>query len=205
MTQTATNKQKSEALAAERAAAALAGVDLAARCANLGLAPPDANGSLRVRVFGKALLLSPPGFSATDIATGAPARPADCILALHYLLCSLPVEPTGRWISFRDFPGGQFYWGPFSARTTNALVARIGNDLDRLRQNLNRFESRPLDLPDLSARIQAVGVVDVALIYRRGDEEMPPTAELLFDGCAKRCFSAEDASVLASRVCLGLL
>lgn len=205
MSQTLTNKQKSEATAGERAAAALAGVDLAVRCANLGLSLPDANGSVRLRVLGKELLLTPPDFPAIVASTGAPAKPADRILALHFLLYAGPVEPTGQWISFREFPGGQFYWGPFCSRTSNPLVARIGNDLDRLRKSLDRFDWKPLDIPDLSARIQAVAGVDVALIYRRGDDELGPTAELLFDACAKRIFNAEDAAVLASRVCIGLL
>ncbi len=199
------NKQKAEALAAERGAAKLAEVDLAARCAGLKLQPPAADGSVVVRVFGQDLRLARPDFSATVVATGKPARAADRILAIHYLLCTTPVEPTGQWVTFRDFPGGQFYWGPFCSRTVKPLVGRIGNDVELLRKNLDRFAWQPLDVPDLAAKIHAVGAVDAALIYRLGDEEMEPTAEVLFDACAKRVFCAEDVSVIGSRICLGLL
>jgi hypothetical protein len=43
------------------------------------------------------------------------------------------------------------------------------------------------------------------LVYRAGDDEFPASADLLFDACIRRVFCAEDAAVLGSRVCLGLL
>ena len=58
---------------------------------------------------------------------------------------------------------------------------------------------------DLGARIHAFGPLHVTLVYYRGDEELGPSAELLFDAAIRAAFAAEDAAVLASRVCLGLL
>jgi hypothetical protein len=199
------NKLKAQIQAAELGASKVATVDLAGRCAMLQLPAPAADGSIRISVFGQQLQLTPPHFDAVVVSTGQPAKPADRILAIHYLLTSAPVAPTGEWISFRDFPGGQFYWEPFCSRTVKPLVQRIGNDLALLRKNLDRFAWSALSMPDLSARIQAVGAVEVALIYAQGDDEFEPSAELLFDACAHRVFCAEDASVIASRICLGLL
>jgi hypothetical protein len=66
-----------------------------------------------------------------------------------------------------------------------------------------RIESGPADA--LSARIQAVGNMDMLLVYRAGDDEFPASADLLFDAGFRRAFCAEDAVVLGSGVCLGLL
>ena len=207
-----TNRQKAETVAAQRGAAALAAVDLRARCASLRLAPPAADGAVTIRVFGQDVRLAPPDFSAVVTSSGQPARLTDRILAIHYLLCDVPVEPTGQWISFREFTGGPFYWGAFCSRSVKPLISRIGNDLELLRQNLGRFEWRPMDLPTsvapiplLAARIHSLGAIETSLIYRQGDDELEPTAELLFDACARRVLRAEDASVIASRICLGLL
>ena len=49
------------------------------------------------------------------------------------------------------------------------------------------------------------GIVDDLLVYHRGDEEMPPAADLLFDAATKRPYDAEVAAAIASRICLGLL
>jgi hypothetical protein len=199
------NRQKAETIAVERGVAALAGVDLAARCAALRLASPLADGTVTVRVLGRELRLTPPAFSAVATATGKAARPADRILALHYLRCAISVEPTQEWISFREFPGGRFYWEPFLARSIRPLLVRIGNDLELLKRNLGRLDWRPADGRAFSARIQALGAIDALLVYRQGDEEFGPSADLLFDACAKRALCAEDAAVLAGRICMSLL
>jgi hypothetical protein len=60
-------------------------------------------------------------------------------------------------------------------------------------------------LGDLPARIHALGNLHLTLVYHLGDDELPPAADVLFDGCIRRVFGAEDAAVMASRICLGLL
>ena len=103
------------------------------------------------------------------------------------------------------FPAGAFYWGPFQSRSIKPLIAVIGNDLDRLRRNMEIFDWQALNIGDFGARISAFGHVHVDLIYRCGDDELPPAADVLFDAALKRVFCAEDIAVLAGRVCLSLL
>ena len=215
-----TNQQKAQATAIQRAAASLATIDLTARCAQLGLPAPASDGTLSFRMLGQDLRITPPSFQIENRKMGgaeienpsppSPVRPADSILALHYLLCSTPVTPTGQLITFRDLPGGPFYFGPFTARTTRPLLANIGNNLDLLRQRLTRFDTQYLPASsapaaDLTATIHALGPIHVTLVYHQGDAEFPPTAELLFDSCIKRVYVTEDVTVLASRICLSLL
>lgn len=181
----------------------LQAVDLAKRCPILGLSLPE-EGRIRLRAFGKDYILSP-DFGLLNAHTGEDAKPDIRILVLHYLLYDMPVPPGGEWITFREFPGGQFYWGPFQSRTAAPLTAKIGNDLDRLRQNLARFDWEPVLHGDLGARIHIIGKLDLYLVYHCGDEEFPPAVDILFDPVTKRIFSTDDAAALASRVCLGLL
>ena len=69
---------------------------------------------------------------------------------------------------------------------------------------MNRFDFQPLEYGDFSARIHAIGCLYVTLIYRLGDDEFPAEAELFFNAPVKRVFCADDASVLAGRICFGL-
>ncbi len=179
-------------------------VDLGRRCESLGLSKPE-GGSVRLRAFGADMTLLLPGFQLVFTGSGEPVKTNDRILVLHYLLCDLPVEPTGELISFRELTGGQFYWEPFRSRTVRPLVGRIGNDLELLKTNLNRFDWEPVSLGDLGARIHVVGKLRCTLVYRIGDEEFPAAADFLFDSSFKRVYNAEDATVLASRICLSLL
>jgi len=90
-------------------------------------------------------------------------------------------------------------------RTVAPLVRAIGSDLTALRARLDRFSWSEIPMGDLGARIHAVGALHVTLSYRAGDDEFPPSADLLFDAAVKRALSTEDAAAMATRVCLGLL
>jgi len=220
--------------AIETAVAELEGVDLAERCAELGLQAPDSDGVLRVEMLGRQL-----EFVLPTLKTAA--HPIDHLLVLHYLLggrlCrGLPSRPmthlsanetppsapaqgassalqastqptfttSGKWESFRQFPGGQFYWKPFCSRTSDKLTAEIGNDLDLLTQRLGRYRWSREDVGDFGARINVFGPVYLLLVYNCGDDEFPCEADILFDANLKRIYCAEDAVALAGRLCLGL-
>jgi len=198
------SKQEAMAQATDRALAALAGVDLPARLPRLGL-PAPAAGVLAFRLFGQDAVLRLADLDLRTVAPAATARPADRLLVLHYLRHEGNVQTADRLVPFREFPGGAFYEGPFRTRTVAPLVARFGNDLDELRGRLRRFDSTPVAMGDLGARIHAFGPLHLTLVYQRGDEELGPSAEVLFAAAVRRVFGAEDAAVLASRICLGLL
>ncbi len=198
------NKRQALEESARRAAAALVEVDLSRRCARLGLPPPQADGVLRLPVLGRVLEFAPPEFAGRAVDNGRPAHPVDRLLLLHYLLGDAPLEPGGEPITFRQFPGGQFYWEPFRSRSLEPLAREIGDDLELLRRRLNRFDWTAVERGDLGARVRVFGKLEVTLVYYRGDEEFAPDASILFDACLPRAFRADLAAGLASRVCLGL-
>lgn len=182
----------------------LKSVNLEERCNVLGL-PQPVDTQIPIRAFGTNMLLKMDDFSLSITETGKAAKPGDLILILHYLEYEFPIQPKNELISFRDFPGGQFYMAPFQSRSVNPLVSRFKNDLESLKGNLDRFDWEPVDIGDLGAKINAFGCLSVTLVYRLGDEEFPPSAELFFDASVKKVFNAEDAAVMASRICIGLL
>jgi hypothetical protein len=179
-------------------------VDLDARCPALGLPKPQDN-QLQFRAFGVDATLHLDDYRLVKTGTDDLLKISDRILILHYILCDVPLRFTDRLISFRELDGGQFYWPAFRGRSVQPLEKRFGNSVEQLRENLSRFDWEPVPIGDLSARIHAIGNLYVTLIYRLGDEELPPAADLLFDAAVKRVYNAEDAAVLAGRICLGLL
>jgi hypothetical protein len=190
--------------AIERAVEKLRPVRLGQRCASLGIPEPE-DGKVDVRMFGADARLDVSQWTLTLSSTAEPASPSDFVLLLHYLSCDVPVSPTGELVSFRALPGGQFYFAPFQERTVKPLVERFGNDLDELRARLGRFDHQLTSHGDLGARIHAMGKLHVTLVYHVGDDEFPAGANVLFDSCVKRVFGAEDAAIMAGRICFGLL
>lgn len=198
------NKTRAMSEAIRRAAAQLAGVNLAERCHRLGLPRPNEDGTLRFEWFHRPIAMTPPDFEGVLSDTGKPLHPADRLLVLHYLLCDRPVRPTGKWITYRQLPGGQFYYEPVRSRTVVPLVRAIGNNLDLLRKRLGQMATRPLDAGEVGVAIGVLGPVEIGLTYYTGDEELPPAAEILFDESIRHIYNTEDAAALASRICLAL-
>lgn len=190
--------------AIEMAVRQLENADMKSRAGLLGMEMADA-ANIKIRVFAKDMLLNTADFSLKNSLNGEDAKPADRLLTLHYLCCELPVKPAGQLISFRDFTGGQFYYQPFLSRTVAPVVNRFGNNLEQLKKNLDRFDWTPVKHGDFGAEVRTLGALSVTLIYRIGDDEFPPEAEVLFDASAKRVYVAEDAAVMAGRICIGLL
>jgi len=196
------SKDEAQIEAAARAIEKLREMDLAAQCRLLRLPEPE-NGVLNLRMFAMDCSLNLKTFELTQ-SSGQPIKEGDRILLLHLLQCDIPLTSSEELVTFRDFPGGAFYLEPFLSRSVRPLAKRYGNRINELKAALNRFDFHPLELGDFSARIHAMGCLYVTLIYRLGDDEFPTEAELFFNAPTKRALCAEDAAVLAGRICFGL-
>ncbi len=186
------------------AIANLANFDFNTRCHNLNLRKPQ-NGKVELKMFGSNMIFDVNDFSLT-LKTGKPAKDADLILLLHYLLSEFPVKETGELITFRELPSGQFYLEPFLSRTVNPLIQVIDNDIEKLKKNLTKFDWEELQMGDFGAKIHAFGNLYILIVYHYGDDEFPASFDVLFDKCVKKAFTeTEDAVVMASRICIGLL
>jgi hypothetical protein len=139
---------------------------------------------------------------------GDAAHPVDELLILRYLAHAAvqPVKPLGQVIAFRELPGGTFYKTALARRTTELLVGTFGNDTDALGRALEAFPARPLEISgaDVARRVQGIGHLDLMLIYRAGDEELPPSADILYDRIIGRVFRTDEVAALTTRLCLGL-
>ncbi len=198
------SQKEAQQKALQKAKEKLKDIDLTARCKLLDLPVPDKN-NFQLRIFGIDMCLHLSDLTLTIAKNNEPAKLSDHILLLHYLQNDKPIIPTQEEITFRQLPGGQFYWQPFLSRTANPLLGRIGNDPDLLKKNLDRFDWEPISMGDLGAKVHALGKLYVTLVYHKGDDEFDPAIDLLFNSCIKDIFNAEETAVLASRICLGLL
>ena len=204
ISKTTTNKLEALREAAHLAAAKLSGVDLVSRCRALGLPAPQGDGTFRVEVLGGTLEFTPPEFEVRVVATGSEGHPIDRLLVLRYLLCDVPIKASGRWITFREFPGGQFYWTSFRSRAIYPLVRQIGDDPDLLKSRLEKFDWERMNQGDFSGRVRVFGEVEIALVYHRASEELPADLDILFDSSLKRVYGAEEATALAARTSMSL-
>jgi len=180
----------------------LRGADVA-HAARLGGLDVRTDGSIEVRLLGRELHVDA-GSLSLRACDGAPVHVVEELLTLRYLAAGREINPLGELISFREFPGGMFYLQPILNRTSQIVLKVFGNDIEKLRLALDHFPHLPLALGDQAAAVHAIGRIDVTLVYRLGDEEFPPTLDILFDRIVPAVYHIDEAAALAHRLCLGL-
>ena len=109
-------------------------------------------------------------------------------------------SPSQKWITFGEVPGGEIYLPVFRARSIDRMVRAFGGQEAALVEAARAVGGTELDLGDVSVRVQALPRVPVAVVLWRGDDEFPPSGNLLFDASVTTYLPMEDMVVLAGMV-----
>ncbi len=121
----------------------------------------------------------------------------DKILILHYLETANGEPLTGRWITFKELPGGQVYIIPHTNRSIKPLINIFGEEPNKLLAAGTQLGGKLEKLGHTAITIQAFPRVPVALVLWQGDEEFGPSGNILFDSSAPGYLPTEDYAVLA--------
>lgn len=161
--------------------------------------------ALRLRLMDRECAVDVVSRSMTYSDDGSPVKPYVQVLALHYLLGAGRSDPTGEMVTFREFSGGALYFPAYRKRTLDIITSRFGSDPEVLRRAGERLGALPLGKATVSFRTRFFPKLDVDLLMWTGDEEVPSSANILFDSCASRMLSTEDVTVVAGLLCSRLV
>jgi len=128
------------------------------------------------------------------------------VLVLHYLLGAQGQALSGRLITYREIPSGEFYFPAFKKRAIDPMVAVFG-------QNGEAFQSlaaelggaRQADLSGLSYRFVPVPLVPITLQLHESDDEFPASGNVLFDETISDILSLEDVAWLSGMIVYRLM
>ena len=129
-----------------------------------------------------------------DSGTETPLR--DKILILHYFTGAKGTPPTGKSIAYKQLQGGVSYFPAFSQRVIGPLVKNFGRGPDLLRKAAAKLGGCEADYGDLSVTINAFDQVPITLVLWKGDEELAPNGNILFDANISDYLATEDVTVL---------
>ncbi|HBT47306.1 MAG TPA: hypothetical protein DEA73_05445 [Peptococcaceae bacterium] len=118
------------------------------------------------------------------------------VLILHYLASS-GTSLLGRWISFKELPGGPLYRQPFYSRSVLPLVKTFGFDAERFLAAGRALGGERAPVGHIGIILYPFPLVPVCIALWAGDEEIPPNGTVLFDGSAPEHLATEDYAVLA--------
>jgi hypothetical protein len=103
---------------------------------------------------------------------------------------------TGKWMSYKDIPGGLLYAGVFARRVTEPLVKKFGRSAKLFQEAGRRFGGEYAGVGDASFSLRALPRISLQYVLWEGDDEFPPSVQLLFDSSAAHYLPLEDIVVL---------
>ncbi|MDR1353324.1 MAG: DUF3786 domain-containing protein [Treponema sp.] len=146
------------------------------------------------------------GGAGTSTGSSVPARPSGLdpkqaardILILRYLCEGRYFCGNGKRLSYNEVPWGPVYYRNFEGRCLKRLACGFGNDIPRFRriiENAPGLKAEKLPQGDAGYRLEFLSGLFISLILYAGDDEFPPSAQILFDDNLVSAFTAEDLAV----------
>jgi len=124
----------------------------------------------------------------------------DKILILHYFTLAKGTTATGILITYKQLPGGVSYFPAFSQRAIAPFVKHFGNNPELLIKAVAKSGGREAEHGDVSVTINAFKHVPITLVLWKGDEELAPNGNILFDANISDYLSTEDVTVLCETI-----
>jgi hypothetical protein len=118
------------------------------------------------------------------------------ILFLHYLCHASGTPVQGEWITFKEFPGGQIYLEPYQKRTIKPLLKYFGQKTEQFVKIASSLDGKTASFGDVSVILRPFPRVPIGFVLWKGDEEFPPSANILYDASAPQYLPTEDYALL---------
>ncbi len=136
-----------------------------------------------------------------------PASPVVHILLLHYLLTADGTLPSGQWVTFRQLPNAFPYDHAFTQRAVVPLAQAFAQDLEGFLRGGRAAGGEPARTADGSLFFRVLPHLPMMAQLWLADEDMPASANILFDSQAGHQLPTEDLSglggMLARRIIQG--
>lgn len=141
-------------------------------------------GALRVKFYGEPHVITFPDLEVRVEATNKLCGLNRTAMFLYYLQTADGAPLAGKWVAFRELPGGMFYHQAYQGYSGDRLAKAVDNRISVFERAAKNLGGVRLDLGDAAFAFDALPRLRVAAVYYAGDEDFPATANVLFDASA---------------------
>ncbi len=127
------------------------------------------------------------------LPTGRPL-PVQTFL-LRYLLEGRTVPFLGNWKTFREMPWGELYIKPYTGRVLTRAAFTFGTRVEAFCRAAEKMGAIPVPHGDAGYEFTLIGEYRIRLLVWAGDEEFPPSAQVLYSDNFEEGFAPEDRVV----------
>ena len=148
-----------------------------------------------VNLLGREYAISHPDYALRPLDGGAlPPLPVQTFL-LRYLLESKDVAWCGLWKTFREMPWGEMYIQPYTGRVLTRAAYTFGFRLAAFKAAAEKMGAMPVPHGDAGFEFPLIGNFKMRFLVWEGDDEFPPSAQVLYSDNFAEGFAAEDRVV----------
>ena len=134
--------------------------------------------------------------TVSSLKNGEEVGGRDRLLILHYFASAKGTPLSEKPTTFQELPEGVVYSPTFAQRTINPLTRFFGPEPDKLLDASKDLGGRKADFGDIGIVIPAFVYVPITIVFWRGDDELPPQGNILFDSTITDYLATEDITVL---------
>jgi len=129
----------------------------------------------------------------------------DKILILHYLTTAKGTPLSNKIITYKELPEGVNYFPTFYKRAIKPLVTHFGNEPRKLLNCAIILGGYEANYGDVAVTIDAFSRVPITLVLWKGDDELTPEGNIIFDSNISDYLSTEDINVLCETIAWKLI
>lgn len=170
--------------------------EAALRC---GVEYDPSKGGFGIRLMGVDYRVSFPDFTVTTGAEGfavlRDTYPAK-ILVARYLTGGRHTPFGGTFVTYRDVPWGELYFRNFQSRCLARLAYGFGSRLPAFSAALKSIGGKRVKTGDAGYEFEFINHFPMQFLLWEGDDEFPPSSQILFGDNVTSAFSAEDMAVI---------
>ena len=117
-------------------------------------------------------------------------------LTIRFLLNGAASTGTGKFKTYREMPWGEVYLRQFDGRCIKRLAFSYGNRIKDFQAIMEHMHCVPVKHGDIAYQLEIFPDYLVQMILWEGDDEFPPSSQILFSDNFPISFQAEDMAVM---------
>mgnify|MGYP003377128527 CR=1 FL=1 len=118
------------------------------------------------------------------------------ILTIRFLLHGAVSAGTGKYKTYREMPWGEVYLRQFDGRCIKRLAFTYGMRTGDFRKIMEHIHGKEISFGDVAYEVEIYPGYQIQMILWEGDEEFPPSSQILFSDNFPVSFAAEDMAVM---------
>ena len=169
--------------------------------ARLGISYDEEQKYFTLKFLGTVYQISWPDFQVSHEADDMGFYPLVTMtyartLTIRFLLNGAEASGTGKFKTYREMPWGEVYLRQFDGRCIKRLAFSYGNRIKDFQAIMEHMHCVPVKHGDIAYQLEIFPDYLVQMILWEGDDEFPPSSQILFSDNFPISFQAEDMAVM---------